>query len=179
MPPLSLAVAAIPGLFQALSGTIQSSSASAALRNLKRPQRSTPKSITKAVGVMQGNTMNAMPGEAQMYQRASMSAMNALRAARESAGAGGGINAIQSSLNASYLDIGEKGANFRQAARGQYADSLFRLGQEEDKNWTYNQFAPFADLYQRNMQQYGAGMKNINTGLDSLSLIGSAYLQNK
>jgi hypothetical protein len=176
MPPLSLAVAAIPGLFKAVSGAFQASSASSNLRRLKRPQRETPESIKRALGILKANTVSGMPGESQMYQRSSMNAMNALRAAREGANPLGGINAIQSSLDSSYLDIGQKGVEFRERARQQYVTGLEKMGAEEDKNWMYNKFAPYADKYQQYQQMLGAGMKNIHSGLDSLSLIGSSYL---
>lgn len=169
--------AAIPALFSMAEGANQKSTARSKLGQLEanRPQYEIPQAAKNALALVQSQ-IGDMPGTAVEQQRIDMTAANMVQAAMQTGNPLGALGAIQANQTAAGLNLATSNARFRTEASYRAADAMNQYAQYKDMEFQMNEYAPWKDQYQLYENMYGAGSKNVHSGLDSFSQIASAAL---
>lgn len=165
-------LAFLPSIFKTVQGVRQARQGRKTLNNLERPDYGIPAGVTEAV---HGARLNAsdpyMPGENRMLDRVSSSTSNLLKAAKETGNPLSALSGIAASANRANENIGVQSANVNRQDDLRLQQMLMQLGTYQDKEFAYNEFAPYAQKYNEGREMIGAGNTNIHSGLDGLSAI--------
>lgn len=172
--PLPLAlIAAVPGLIKAGYGISQMVRGNKGLKSLERPEYQIPEEeLSRLALAQQSFASGQMPGASAMRDDVNASAANAASFAREGGSPLAALAAIQSRQQQGLRQVGIDNANYRDRQQQNYSAALADMGQQQDKAWQINKFAPYSDKYNEFREMSGAGMQNLFGGLDSLSAIG-------
>lgn len=173
-------IAALPSIFQAGYGVVQSVQAAQGLKNLKRPEYEMPGEVK--AGLALSSQAYADPysvGELRARQDIGLSGANAAAAARDAGSGAGMAPAIQAQQSNSYNQLQVQADQQREQRRMALQQSLATVAGYRDQEWQMNKFAPYADKYAELRQMHGAGAQNIFGGMNGLAAIGSQFAANQ
>jgi hypothetical protein len=142
-----------------------------------RPGYTRPEEAVRALTLAQQSYADPyMPGENRMLDRVSLSQNNALEAARLGGNPYASIGAAQGQADLANERIGIQSAQFRNEEENRLMNMLQMMGSYTDQEFQMNEFAPWADNYQRLLNEQrdkaqGAG-QNIFQGLEGIGGIG-------
>lgn len=170
-------IAAIPAIFSMFSGFNEKNSAQAKLSELEknRPKYQIPDQAKQALSMALSQTGN-MPGFTAQQERIDVSAANMIQNAVLSGNPLAALGSIQANQNKAGTDLTTRNAEYRITAADRATQALGTYAGYKDMQFQMNEFAPWKDQYQMNQNRFGAGSKNMYSGLDSISSIASAYL---
>jgi hypothetical protein len=180
--PLPL-LAALPAVFAGISAITQMAQGKKKLKALEaaggRPEYETPEEVKQALAISQANYADpTMPGQQTMYDRNSLAAANAARAAIEGGGGISSLAGIAAAESQGAQNIGIAGANFQNQQELQYQNQLGNMANYQDQAFQINEFAPYTEAYNEGREQIGAGQQNLYGALGSIAKVGMGMAMN-
>jgi len=143
------------------------------IENLERPTYEIPNEVKQALAISRANYADpSMPGQDVMYDRNSLAASNAARAAIEGGGGISSLAGIAAAESQGAQNIGIAGANFQNQQELQYQGQLQNMANYQDQAWQINEFAPYTESYNEGREQIGAGQQNLFGALGSIAKVG-------
>jgi len=155
--PLPFALPLVLGGVQAATGLI------GRLLN-KRPKYEIPDSVQKAVALAQLQANSRMPGFDEAQENIDVMSANAIRGAQTSGSVAEVLPGILGSQEKAYRNIAGQEAQYAAQAQQAYQERLMQFGQEQEKEWQLNKFAPFSDRQKLFEDMFGAGAQNLMSG---------------
>jgi hypothetical protein len=171
MDPITLAMLASIGI-----GVGQLAAGSNALSDADRPTREVPESLrrTQALSEM----LAADPkfaGYDLAKEESEMAAANQLRAASEMGNSSETIGQVGGQIQESMRRLAQLNQQDQRQDIGQLSNVMSQVAQEENINWQYNEFAPYAEQVQRGEDMVGAGLENVVGGIAGYGLAGGEF----
>jgi hypothetical protein len=177
---VTLGIGAIGGGIQAYQGNKQKKEAEQALKNQVRPTMGTPEQLLQKLSLFSNMTARDMPGYQNMQNMANMnlaSAGGAISRGSQSSldylSAMQGLygqNMMQQQQNA--IQNSQFQENFQTNQRQNYAAVLSELAQQKMAEFQFNKVDPYNQARAQYMQNYQAGVSNMNAGINNI--IGGA-----
>lgn len=171
---LPAAIAASVGLYNTISGGIKSAKANKMAANTKRPPYNIPQGDYDNVALQQSLASQGLADSSKQIllknaDRGLSSSINAVLAG------GGDVNTL-GTLYDSYLN-GINNVTLANDAQkiknvNNFVNSRYRLGDQQDKAWQLNEFAPYNDKMQQIAQLKGQGAQQTNAGIAGIATAG-------
>ena len=175
-----MALAAVPAIFQGITGLIQNRRGREGLANLERPEYKIPDDINAMLTMAaQRYSDPYTTGEVNAMRNIGLSGANALQAGRDSGNIGGIVPAVAAQQSAAYNRLAEQVDANKERQQAALTDMLGVRAKYKDQEWQMNQFAPYSDKYQEFRQMVGGGEQNIFGALNNLSGIGMMLGQSR
>lgn len=171
--------AGVGTLFSIYQGLHQQSEANKIQKNLKQPQYQIPKEFIENKNLARQMAQLGLP-QAQYNNELNQingNQASAVAAASRSANPGAAISAIQGQFNAATNNLNAEDAAARQNNQRYYIDQNGQLGGQKLAQQQANVFDPYTQHYNEAQALKGAGMQNVNTGLQDLTQLGGYALQ--
>jgi len=144
-----------------------------------RPEYQTPESAQKAVAIAKMMSAGTLPGAGQFRSDISQASSQGMGAILET-GSPAAVAQMASTLNTQQgqqlenLNIRE--AQYQTEQQRGYAEALKCLGGYEDKEFQLNEYDPFLAKAKAAESLTGAGMQNIQSGIEGVGTAGINYL---
>lgn len=174
------AAAAVVGTgFSIYQGLHQESEANKIKKNLKTPQYQIPDEFIQNKNIARQMAQLGLPQQQYNNQLNQINAgqAGAVAAASRSANPGAAISAIQGQTNAATNNLAAEDSQARQTNERYYLDQNAQLGGQKLAQQQANVFDPYTQKYNEAAALQGAGMQNVNTGVQDLSQLGGYALQ--
>jgi len=176
--PIPALLAAAPAIMQGITGLAQMIGGKKQLNNLERPEYEIPNEVKQALAISRANYADpTMPGQQTMYDRNSLAAANAARAAIEGGGGLSSLAGISAAESTGAQNIGIAGANFQNQQELQYQQQLGNMANYKDQEWQVNKFAPYSEAYNEGRERIGAGQQNFMSALGGIAKVGLGMMQ--
>lgn len=180
MFPFMAAAAAIPAIFQGITGIKQARQA-----NKMQPVRPTyaiPGAVGESVDMARMGANGLMPGYGTAQNNLQGSTSNAVRSA-QMAGSGNNvlatIAAAQGNEANAMNNLATQNAQFRFGQRGNLQNSLMNLAGFQDKAWDYNKRLKYDEEAAAKAALTEGSMHNINSAVGGLTSIGMLGMQSQ
>lgn len=174
---IGAALSAIPALYKTFSGASQIKEAKQGLADLQRPEYKVPAEILKANTMAQTAYADPyMPGQGVMMDRVEQQAANAYGQSVQAGNPFATLSSNQAIAQQGLQNIGITAANYQTADAQRYAQMLQTVANYRDQEYQMNQFAPYAEKSQEYRDMFGAGNKNLYSGIDQLAGTGANVL---
>jgi hypothetical protein len=179
-------IAAASSLFNLITGVGQKRKAKRALNEFnalqeERPVYETPEAALNALSILQQQYADPnMPGQQVAMGRADQNFANVVSAGAQAGNPFAALVGAQSQADAANQNIMTQSASYQDQQRNQYLQGLQMMAGYQDQEWQMNQFAPWADASQFQLNEYRdfrqAGNRNIASGIDGLSTFALSML---
>ena len=178
---LPLIAAAIPSVFQGITGAIQAGKGRRMAENNIRPTYNRPKEATEALALSSNNYLNSgMPGKNGLVNQIGSANANALDMATQAASSGGDVLDAITKLNYNEQQqlnqVAAQEAQFKDAQLKDYQNQLGIAAGYSDKEFAYNKDQPYQDRAAAASSLIEAGNTNVGSGLNGLSTLATASL---
>lgn len=171
--PVPALLAAIPSIFQGITGLSQLFGGQKQLNNLQRPEYKMPEEINAMLTLAQAQYQDPYSTENLNAQRQiGMGAANAVMAGRDSGNLAGILPAIVGQQNQGYNQAAQMMEATKERQMANLSNMLGIRAKYKDQEWQMNKFAPYQDQYNEARERIGAGQQNIFGALGGLSSIG-------
>ena len=110
------------------------------------------------------------PGYTQGKDNIGISTANAVNAAQQSGNALAGLPSIQAQAASALYGLEKSADEYRDRAFGDYTQASNNYARYADKKFDYNVASPERDNFREGRHLFGAGLTNINTGLNDFML---------
>lgn len=188
MDPLTLAalLSAAGGVYRLGQGVHQQHLANKFGR-APRPAYQIPQAITDNVNLAKGAYGEAsqfgLPGQARLESKLGQSSANAIGALQQTqdspAAMAAAIASTDYNTKNAMADLGVKAAQYRagqmNTTRGQLMNANINLGKQQLAQWDWDHKQKYLNSMAAASAYRNAAMRNINSGIDSLSNIASNY----
>lgn len=166
-------LAAIPSIFQGVTGLFQMNKGQRQLDSLQRPEYKMPDEINSMLTLAQAQYQDP-------YSRANLDAQrqigaggaNAIMAGRDSGNLASILPAIVGQQNQGYNQAAQVMEATKERQRANLTNMLGIKAKYRDAEFDYNKHAPWADQYTEARQMVGGGQQNLYNALGGLSSIG-------
>jgi len=180
-PMTAMAIAsAIPQVTKAITGISQKQKGKQLAQEAIRPDYKTPESVLKAVDIAKALSAGELPGVDQYRSDISQVASQGMAGVIESAQSPAAVAQMASTLNTQQgqqlRDINTRQADYKTRIQQAYSDAMKYLGGFEQKEWEMNKFNPFVDKARAAEAMTGAGMQNVQSGVEGVATSGINYL---
>jgi hypothetical protein len=177
MSLIGLGLQALPAIYQGITAIKQNRLAKKI--DPKRPTMTTPKAMQQAVGLAQQRAMAGMPGMGQAQNNLRASTANLGRAASMTGSSSNALAALaagQSNQNQGMNQLAVQNANFRNQGMANLQGQLGQLGQQQMREFDYNQNQPYQQQAAAKSALRQASMTNANTAFGTLAGAGMNYM---
>lgn len=176
--PWTAAAAAVPAVFQGISGIIQSNKGKRMAQKNVRPTYFRPSEVGQSLALSEQNYFNGgMPGTAAARNNISASSANAMDNVVQAASSGAdvldGISKINFNEGLQTNDLAAQQAAFKNQQLNQYQNQLVNSAQYADKEFAYNQDSPYQERAAAASALIGAGNVNTGNGINNLSSLAT------
>jgi len=176
--PWSAGAAAVPAIFQGISGIIQSNKGKRMAQNNIRPVYSRPTEVGQGLALAEQAYLNGgMPGSAVARNNVSSAGATALDNITQAASSGAdvldGISKVQYNEGLQTNDIATQEAAYKKQQLGQYQDQLANSAQYADKEFSYNKDAPYQTTAAAASALIGAGNTNVGNSVNNLGSLAT------
>jgi len=175
-----MALAAVPAIFQGITGLVQNRRGREGLANLERPEYKMPDEINAMLTMAaQRYSDPYTTGEVNAMRNIGLSGANALQAGRDSGNVGGIVPAVAAQQSAAYNRLAEQVDANKERQQATLTDMLGVRAKYKDQEWQMNEFAPYVDKMNEYREMVGSGQQNMFGALNSLSGIGMMLGQSR
>ena len=170
MEPFSAAAAAVPAIYNLITGFNQKRKGQQLLDSLERPEYRRPADVDAMLALAKSEYGDQrFAGQTQYENRAAQNQANALQAASDF----GNPMHLLANVLAQGNQAGQQIATMQEQTQRQDLAGLNaqaqNVAQYKDTEWQMNKFAPYSEKYNEGREMVGAGQYNQATGLQGLS----------
>lgn len=182
-PFLAAAAAAVPSIFQGVSGAIQAAKGRRMAKNNIRPTYARPNEINTALALAENNFHNGgMPGSTGIKNQIDSGYANSLDMAIQAASSSGDVQDAITKLDYNrgkqYNDVATQEASFKQQQLEDYKKALMVGAGYSDKEFAYNKDQPYQDTAAAASALIEGGNINAGNAANGLSSLGTMALMN-
>jgi len=175
------AAAAIPSIFQGISGISQANRGKKMLANNIRPNYQRPNEVNQGLALAEQAYANGvMPGTSQAINNISGSGAAMLGQATQAAGSSGdildAITKINYNQGEQFSNLAAQQAAFKAQQLQAYQQQLANSAGYADKEFAYNKDQPYQQTRQEGLDLIGAGNQNIGGAVNGAASIGTSLL---
>jgi hypothetical protein len=185
LPLIAAGLGAASSVQKLIQGMIDNKKSKEALRKFEnlqdtRPEYSIPEEVLEMLTLATQAYGDPMPGQTDMLDRNTLTMNNALQAGIQGGDPFAAIGAAQGRADRSNLEVGFEAERRMDDQRRMLMSMLEKVGQGRDMEWQMNEFAPWKDDSQFQLNEYRdyrqAGRNNVNSGIDGIGSVASAFL---
>lgn len=170
-------LAAIPSLYQTITGMAQAAQGRRTLDGLERPTYEIPGAAKQSLALAQAQYADPrMPGENTANSRIAQAFSNFNSAARQTSNPLAGLAMAQANANRGYTDVAAQSAMYQRQDQQNLQQQQGQYAQYQDQAWQMNKFAPYFEKYNEAREQIGAGQQNQFSGMNGLASIAMQML---
>lgn len=179
LPLIAAGIAAIPSIFQGISGMSQVSRGKKLAASNIRPTYQRPDEVNQALALAQQNFANGvMPGTALATNNISASGATMLNEATKAAGSSGdildAITKIDYNQGQQYNALAGQQAQYKAQQMQNLQAQLQNSAGYTDKEFAYNKDQPYQDKAAQASALIGAGNQNIGNAVNGIANIGTS-----
>ena len=171
-----MVLAALPALFQTITGSIQAIEGQQTLNSLQRPEYEIPSEVRTALTLAQQEYGSVGRDEMNARIQNQLGAANSASVAVASGNGYAAAPAIEAQRQAGSREISALAEQKRRADLQRLMASQENMANYKDQEFQVNKFAPYAQRYNEGREQIGGGLENINTGLSGVSSLAQIYM---
>lgn len=176
--PWTAAAAAVPAIFQGVSGIVQANKGKRMAQKNVRPIYARPTEVGQGLALAEQNYMNGgLPGESGLVNQVSSANANALDNSIQAASSGGDVLDAITKLNYNEQNqlnsINNKRVTYKDQQLADYQNQLQNSAQYTDKEFAYNQDAPYQDRAASASALINAGNQNIGSAVNGLGSLAT------
>lgn len=165
--------------FNIYNGIKQESKANSIEKNLKQPQYQIPPEFLENKRIAQQMAQLGLPSAQRNNELNQINSNQAagLATASRSANPGGAVSNIVGQSNAATNNLNAEDAQARQSNERYYLQENAQLGGQKIAQQQANVFDPYTQHYNEAQAYRGAGMQNINSGIQDITKLGGLAIQ--
>lgn len=165
-------IAALPSIYQMITGMQQAASGKRILSNLERPTYEIPGAAKQSLAVSEAMYADPrMPGQSRTESQIGQTLANYNRAARETSNPLAGLAMAQANANRGYNDLATQSAAYQRQDQQNLQQNLGQYAQYQDQKWQMNKFAPYNEKYNEGREMIGASQQNQFGAANGLSSV--------
>lgn len=171
-----MVLAALPSLFQTITGSIQAIEGQQTLNSLQRPEYEIPSEVRTSLTLAQQEYGAVGRDEMNARIQNQLGAANSASVAVASGNGYAAAPAIEAQRQTGSREISALAEQKRRADLQRLMASQENMANYKDQEFQVNKFAPYAQRYNEGREQIGGGLENINTGLSGVSSLAQIYM---
>ena len=170
-------ISAIPSTYKLVQGLNQQQQATQGLAGLERPEYEIPEEQLRSLSLAQMRYGDSfMPGQGVYTDRIEQQAANAFSQSSEAGNPFAAITNIQAQSSSQLQDMQIRAMQMQMQNEQVYRQALSQMSGFKEKEFQFNEFAPYQDKYREYRDMLGAGKKNTYGALDSMAGMATGLL---